>query len=169
MPEKKASLLTAYQAAPLLLEEWKYHNSMFFQAIYRYGLAEVFVAIAPFLIPGLIKDLGSYVFLFPVFAIILAVAATFHLQSLSIYVSKSDINYRKVMGNYAPKVQLGKDEENEYRRKWVIRLLEKIFHFIEDTFSLQSATQQLVINFFILSLLIQFANFGILVSFLNKP
>ena len=163
--DKEASAL--HQVAPLLLDEWKYHHGMFSEAIYRYGLAEVFITVAPYMMSGLIKDLGLLVLFFPALAIFLAVFAAYHLLSLSMYVSQSDINYRKVMGGYAPTMKLVND--CFIPKKFATRLLLKFMKSLEDSLLLESVIQQLAFVFLPLCLFIQIINSVILTSLLNKP
>jgi hypothetical protein len=167
LPVNGKNKLTPHQVAPLLLDEWKYHNDMFSQAVYRYGLAEVFVTVAPYVVSGLIKNLGPFVFFFPALAIFLSLYGTYHLISLSMYVWQSDNNYRKVMGDYAPTMKLvtgGVPPKNFF-----IRLALRLTKSIEDALLLQSVTQQLAIIFLPLCWIIQFINITSLSYLLNKP
>jgi hypothetical protein len=160
--------LAKHQVAPLLLDEWEYHNDAFSQAVYRYGLAIVSITIAPYLVPGLIKELGNLVFLFPIIGFVLAFYATYHLASISMYVWQSDINYRKVMGKYAP-TMLFVLKNYPYQKNLFKRILLRFMKFLEEALLLHNVNQQLTMTFFFLCVIIESANIWGLKILLNKP
>lgn len=90
------------QAVNLLWEEWKYRHEAFWGALYRWGMATVFVTIAPYLLPDLIKKLGLAVLVFPFIAFLLALFASWHMASEYMRLVSVTAKYRSLLGGFAP-------------------------------------------------------------------
>jgi len=94
--------LSEPEACTLLWEEWRYRHELFWQALYRWGLAAVAVSIAPWIKPDLVNDLRYFVLFFPALASLLALFAAWHIAAEYSRLIKVDARYRALSGKYAP-------------------------------------------------------------------
>ncbi len=99
-----------------LLWEWrKYRNGVMYDSVYRWGAASLALAIAPYLLPNLIGELGFAVLVFPAVASILSFFAAYLIAVQYRLYKQVDREFRLLLGEYAP--------EDLPRQKVVDRLL----------------------------------------------
>ncbi|MBI3158570.1 MAG: hypothetical protein HYZ26_03095 [Chloroflexi bacterium] len=102
--DHRMTKLPEEQIANLLWEEWKYRHEIYWQSIYRWGLAVGFITIAPYYFQErLISTLGWQVVAFPAVAALLAIFAAWHLGAEYVRLGEVSQRYHLVLGEHAPK------------------------------------------------------------------
>lgn len=101
-PKKQADNVKKSQIVNLLWEEWKYRHDVFWQSIYRWGLAVGLITIAPYVSPNLIGELDYIVLFFPILAGLVSMFASWHLGAEYVRLKKVDEQYRPLLGKYRP-------------------------------------------------------------------
>ena len=99
-PEEQA--LGRGEAARLLWDWREYRNGVMWSSVYRYGAASLLVALAPYLLPGVIGELGLTVLVFPVAAALLSFFAAYLIAVQYRLYKQVDREFRRQLGEYAP-------------------------------------------------------------------
>lgn len=68
-------------AADLVWKEFEYRHDLFWRSLFKWGSAFIVISIVPWVRPDLESQLGRYVLVFPVFAFLLGVGASWHLAA----------------------------------------------------------------------------------------
>ena len=71
-------------------------------SVYRYGAASLLVALAPYLLPGVIGELGFTVLVFPVTAALLSFFAAYLIAVQYRLYKQVDREFRRQLGEFAP-------------------------------------------------------------------
>lgn len=104
-----------FEAAKVLLEEWKWRHQHCWKSLNRYGLTAITVALVPYAwllkesaaadagTVNIFKDkIGNGVIIFPLFALLLAQAAVWVFASEYVRCRPVEAMYNKVLGTYSP-------------------------------------------------------------------
>lgn len=90
------------EAARLLWDWREYRNGVMWSSVYRYGAASLLVALAPYLLPGVIGELGLTVLVFPAAAALLSFFAAYLIAVQYRLYKQVDREFRRQLGAYAP-------------------------------------------------------------------
>lgn len=106
-----------FEAAKVLLEEWKWRHQHCWKSLNRYGLTAITVGLVPYVwllkesptpsagTVNLLKEkIGTGVVLFPLFALIIAQAAVWVFASEYVRCRPVEAMYNKVLGTYSANV-----------------------------------------------------------------
>ena len=99
---REEDALSWSEAARLIWEWREYRNGVMYACLYRWGAACLLVAIAPYVLPGIIDKLGSTVLVFPVLAALMSFYAGYLVAVLYRLYKQADREFRKLLGDYAP-------------------------------------------------------------------
>ena len=99
---REEGALSWSEAARLIWEWREYRNTVMYAALYRWGAACLLLAIAPYVLPGIIDKLGSTVLVFPVLAALMSFYAGYRVAVLYRLYKQADREFRKLLGHYAP-------------------------------------------------------------------
>lgn len=98
----QAQALGRGEAAALLWKWREYRNGVMWSSVYRYGAAAVLVALAPYVLPGIIGELGLTVLVFPAAAALLSLFAAYLIAVQYRLYKQVDREFRRQLGEYAP-------------------------------------------------------------------
>jgi len=99
---KPSDSLSFSEAAKLLWAEWEYRHGVFWNSLYRWGIATVAVTIAPYLLPNLIGQLQLAVLVFPFIAFLLAIFSAWHISAEYARLVPITQKYKAMLGEYNP-------------------------------------------------------------------
>lgn len=98
----QAQALDRGEAATLLWNWREYRNAVMWTSVYRYGAAAVLIALAPYVLPGIIGELGLTVLVFPAAAGLLSFGAAYMIAVQYRLYKQVDREFRRSLGEYAP-------------------------------------------------------------------
>jgi len=94
--------LTRSEAARLIWEWREYRNGVMWGSVYRWGAVSLLVAIAPYVLPDIIEELGFTVLVFPALAALISFYAAYLIAVQYRLYKQVDREFRKLLGDYAP-------------------------------------------------------------------
>jgi len=89
-------------AVGLLWNEWAYRHDLFWKSLFRWGAAVIALWIVPFVKPEIVSKLGHGILIFPSLALLLSLAAAWHLGAEYSRLKVVNEKYRSLLGNYRP-------------------------------------------------------------------
>lgn len=95
-------MLDDKEAAKLLWDEWKYRHSIFWNSLYRWGIAVVTISLVPYVKTDIIETLGLLVLAFPVVSALFSIVAAWHLAAEYYRLQLVRRRYLELLAPYTP-------------------------------------------------------------------